>query len=229
MTTILVIEDELEIRANLVDLLELEDYTVVSADNGVNGIVGAFEHHPDLILCDVMMPEIDGYDVLQAIRQEPETALTPFIFLTALADKSDIRQGMLKGANDYLTKPFTRHDVIATVQAQLKRQSILAGKRAHQAEQIAELKAEIQQFRDVLSEDQAQLITELRSQLRDSVIKLNIASTILDNLPAGEQRERGLALVNNVCTAEVKLLGRIPNFEHLQATPSTIAELSSVR
>ncbi|MEO1593192.1 MAG: response regulator [Cyanobacteria bacterium J06632_22] len=221
MTKILVIEDEVEIRANLVDLLELEDYTVVSAENGINGIVGVFEHQPDVILCDVMMPEIDGYDVLQTIRQEPETALTPFIFLTALADKGDIRQGMLKGADDYLTKPFTRHDVIATVQAQLERQSRVKGTRTQQEEQISELKAEIQQFRDVLNEDQAQLITELRTQLRDSVIKLNIASNILDSLPPGEQRERGLALVNNVCMAEVKLLGRIPNFEHLQ--PSTAA------
>ena len=218
MTKILVIEDEVEIRTNLVDLLELEDYVVVSADNGVNGIIGAFEHHPDLILCDVMMPEVDGYDVLQAVRQEPETATTPFIFLTALADKGDIRQGMLKGADDYLTKPFTRHDVIATVEAQLERQSRMTGKREQQAAQIADLMTEIQQFRDALSEDQAQLITELRTQLRDSIIKLNIASNILDTLPPGEQRERGIALVNNVCTAEVKLLGRIPNFDHLQPT-----------
>ena len=218
MTKILVIEDEVEIRTNLVDLLELEDYVVVSADNGVNGIIGAFEHHPDLILCDVMMPEVDGYDVLQAVRQEPETATTPFIFLTALADKGDIRQGMLKGADDYLTKPFTRHDVIATVEAQLERQSRMTGKREQQAAQIADLMTEIQQFRDALREDQAQLITELRTQLRDSIIKLNIASNILDTLPPGEQRERGIALVNNVCTAEVKLLGRIPNFDHLQPT-----------
>ncbi|NEP18366.1 MAG: response regulator, partial [Leptolyngbya sp. SIO4C1] len=144
MTKILVIEDEVDIRANLLDLLEAEGYDIVGADNGVTGLIGALEHQPDLILCDVMMPELDGYDVLRALRLEPETAMLPLIFLTALADKSDIRQGMTLGADDYLTKPFTRREVLQAVETRLQRQS---AQQQTERTQVQTLQQEIESLR----------------------------------------------------------------------------------
>ncbi|MCT7980079.1 hybrid sensor histidine kinase/response regulator [Laspinema olomoucense] len=124
MKKILVIEDETGVRENLLDLLEAEDFDAIAAENGREGIELAKEKLPDLILCDVMMPEIDGYGVLTELRQDPATAIIPFIFLTAKAAKGDTRQGMELGADDYLTKPFSREEILAAISTRLQKQSI---------------------------------------------------------------------------------------------------------
>lgn len=121
MTKILVIEDEESVRENLLDLLEAEEFETVAAANGKIGLNLAIAEVPDLILCDMMMPEIDGYGVLQALRQQPLTATIPFIFLTAKSAKSDIRQGMDMGADDYLTKPFTRSELLSAIMKKLEK------------------------------------------------------------------------------------------------------------
>ena len=115
MKKILVIEDQPLVRANILEILELEEFDVVGAENGFFGTLWAQEHLPDLIICDVMMPEIDGYQVLGALRQNSTTATIPFIFLTAMADKADIRRGMELGADDYLTKPFTTNELLTAI------------------------------------------------------------------------------------------------------------------
>lgn len=125
MTKILVIEDEELVRENLLDLLEAENFDTISAANGKIGLNLAISEIPDLILCDMMMPEIDGYGVLTALRQEPATATIPFIFLTAKSAKADFRQGMDMGADDYLTKPFTRAELLSAIMNRLERQATL--------------------------------------------------------------------------------------------------------
>ncbi|MBE9200238.1 MULTISPECIES: EAL domain-containing response regulator [unclassified Nodularia (in: cyanobacteria)] len=125
MTKILVIEDEESVRENLLDLLEAENFETITAANGKIGINLAVSVMPDLILCDMMMPEIDGYGVLTAVRQEPLTATIPFIFLTAKSAKADFRQGMDMGADDYLTKPFTRAELLKAIMNRLERQATL--------------------------------------------------------------------------------------------------------
>ncbi|TAE57313.1 MAG: EAL domain-containing protein [Nostocales cyanobacterium] len=115
MPKILVIEDEESVRENLLDLLTAEEFETVAADNGKIGLNLAISEIPDLILCDMMMPELDGYGVLKALRQQPLTATIPFIFLTAKSAKSDFRQGMDMGADDYLTKPFTRAELLSAI------------------------------------------------------------------------------------------------------------------
>ncbi len=122
MAKILVIEDEESVRSNILRLLTFEDFEVVGAANGAIGLQLAKEQQPDLIICDVMMPELDGYGVLNALRQDDNTATIPFIFLTAKAAKEDLRQGMELGANDYLNKPFTRDELLKTVRTQLEKQ-----------------------------------------------------------------------------------------------------------
>ncbi|MEG4571316.1 EAL domain-containing response regulator [Microcoleus sp. N3A4] len=125
MLKILVIEDDELIRETLLQLLESQSYRVIVAENGRFGVQVALSEIPDLILCDVQMPELDGYDVLRTLRQNSLAATIPFIFLTAQSDKTDFRRGMELGADDYLTKPFTKAELLGAIASRvLKRQTI---------------------------------------------------------------------------------------------------------
>ncbi len=123
MKKILLIEDEENVRENILELLEAAGFEVIEAKNGYIGIDLAKAREPDLILCDVMMPEIDGFGVLTALRQDSVMASIPFIFLTAKATKTDFRQGMEMGADDYITKPFTRAELLGAIVGRLKKQA----------------------------------------------------------------------------------------------------------
>ncbi len=125
MNKILVIEDEESVRENILDLLEAEGFDTIPAANGRIGLQLAISELPDLVLCDLMLPEIDGYGVLTALREEPFTATIPFIFLTARSTRADFRQGMELGADDYLTKPFTRAELLSAVTSRLSKQASL--------------------------------------------------------------------------------------------------------
>ena len=121
MRKILVIEDEPEMRRNITALLRYHDYEPIEAENGRKGVELARREKPDLILCDVMMPELDGYGVLQALQQDAGLALIPFVFLTAKGDKDNLRSGMNLGADDYLTKPVANADLVQAIEARLRR------------------------------------------------------------------------------------------------------------
>jgi DNA-binding NarL/FixJ family response regulator len=121
MTKILIVEDEPAMRANLFDVLELEGYQPLAAANGTEGVELARREKPDLILCDVLMPDMDGYAVLAALRGDADTANLPFIFLTAKAEHSDVRAGMNLGADDYLVKPVPLEELLAAIRARLER------------------------------------------------------------------------------------------------------------
>lgn len=121
MKKILVIEDNLEVRENLAEILELSGYQVATAENGKIGVQAARAEKPDLILCDVMMPELDGFGVLRILDQNPQTADVPFVFLTAKAEKDDFRKGMNLGADDYITKPFDDVELLDAIQMRLKK------------------------------------------------------------------------------------------------------------
>ncbi len=125
MPKILVIEDEAAVRENIRDALELESFDVIAAANGDDGMRMAREHLPDLILCDVMMPERDGFAVLRALRHDSMTATIPFIFLTAKTARADRRAGMELGADDYLTKPFTHVELLRAIQTRLERHTAI--------------------------------------------------------------------------------------------------------
>jgi DNA-binding NarL/FixJ family response regulator len=122
MKTILVIEDHEPMRLNIVTILELEGYEVLQAPDGAEGLLMARDDKPDLILCDVTMPNLDGFGVLQALRADRSISGTPFIFLTAKSERQDLRSGMNLGADDYITKPFTTDDLLQAVTARLDRE-----------------------------------------------------------------------------------------------------------
>src|SRR5664279_2969962 len=123
MTRILVVDDEQPLREEIAVILRFEDFDVVEADNGEVAIYMAHMHLPDLIICDITMPKMDGYEVLIKVRSTPEMAQLPFIFVTSRADRSFMRHGMELGADDYLTKPFTQAELLAAVNARIKRQT----------------------------------------------------------------------------------------------------------
>lgn len=121
MKKILLIEDNPEMRENIAEMLELANYEVQVAENGKEGVRLAQELLPDLIICDIMMPELDGYGVLYMLAKNPKTSAIPFIFLTAKAEKSDYRKGMNLGADDYLTKPFEEMELLEAIEIRLKK------------------------------------------------------------------------------------------------------------
>ena len=118
---VLIIEDNDDIRENVVEILELAGYTPFAASNGKAGVELAVKHLPDIILCDIMMPELDGYGVLYMLNKNPQLAAVPFIFLTAKAERIDLRKGMEMGADDYLTKPFDDMDLLNAIETRLRK------------------------------------------------------------------------------------------------------------
>lgn len=118
---ILIIEDNDDIRESTAEILELAGYETFTAINGKIGVEQATKHHPDLILCDIMMPELDGYGVLYLLHKNPRTATIPFIFITAKSERADMRKGMEMGADDYLTKPFDDIELLNAIEGRLKK------------------------------------------------------------------------------------------------------------
>ena len=125
MNKILLIEDDSALRENTAELLELSDYQVVTAPDGLAGLKAAQSEHPDIIICDIMMPEMDGYQVLEALAGDSDTQHIPFIFLSAKTEHKEIRKGMDMGADDYLTKPFEEDELISAIESRLAKAKLL--------------------------------------------------------------------------------------------------------
>jgi CRP-like cAMP-binding protein/CheY-like chemotaxis protein len=123
--TILLLEDNLEMRENTAEMIELANYHVITASNGKDGVELAKEHLPDLIICDIMMPGKDGYEVLNELSSNPKTCTIPFVFLTAKAEKSEFRKGMNLGADDYITKPFEELDLLNAIKSRLEHSQLI--------------------------------------------------------------------------------------------------------
>lgn len=123
MKKILLIEDNRDVRETTADILELADYEVITAESGKEGVKLAQQHPPDLIICDIMMPGLDGYGVLHILSKKTEMAGIPFIFLTAKSERADVRKGMNLGADDYLTKPFEETELLDAVETRLRKHS----------------------------------------------------------------------------------------------------------
>lgn len=155
MKKILIIEDNAEVRDNISEILELASYEVFRAENGKEGVVIAMKEKPDLILCDVMMPVLDGYGVLHLLKKNDILYNTPFVFMSAKADKTDVRKGMDLGADDYLTKPFEESELLNAIETRLKKADM-----ANQKKQTA---AENNDFKNALTENEMmQLLTANR-------------------------------------------------------------------
>ena len=168
MQSVLIIDDSEDVRATIAKTLNYFGFTTRQATDGMAGIQMALEWHPDLILCDVRMPGMDGYRALEAIRGMPAIATTPFIFLTAAMDKSDMRRGMCCGADDYLTKPFTAEELLEAVTARLAKQ--------------ADLQCEIFKRAEKLRHGVAQLLTKEITGPLDGI--LGLTSRMIQEYPS---------------------------------------------
>ena len=120
MKTVLIIEDNLEIRENTTEILELEGFKVISADSGKEGIKAAVQYQPDIVLCDIMMPQMDGYVVLKDLKDNPLTTRIPFVYVTASTEKREVNQAMEMGANGYVRKPFDIKELLDVIHKCLK-------------------------------------------------------------------------------------------------------------
>jgi signal transduction histidine kinase len=195
MPKILVIEDEHSLRRDIIEMLTFEGHEVVGAENGVMGVEQALAHAPDLILCDIMMPELDGYGVLAALRRHEATAAVPFVFLTARTDKIDLRQGMEQGADDYLTKPFTITELLKSVESRLRRRRDI--------EQVSERRLENLRDSIILA-----MPHELRTPLTVIMGFSDILSTDCGTMPPARVRE----IADHIGTAAQRLFHMVENY-----------------
>ena len=155
MKNVLIIEDNQDVRENMAEILELENYAVRTAEDGEKGIEIAKLLKPDIIICDIMMPKLNGYDVLLHLREDKTTARIPFVFLTAKTERIDVRKGMNLGADDYLTKPFEESELIAVIAARLQKYSFLKAEFSRDIEGINQFFNEASLYESIenLSED----------------------------------------------------------------------------
>lgn len=220
MTKILIIEDQPDVRENIQAILDLEDYETLTAADGLIGVELAQQFLPDLILCDVMMPRLDGFGVLKELRQLPATGSIPFIFLTAKADRTDLRHGMESGADDYLTKPFTLEELLNAIAVRLARQ-VTVNQAAHQ--EMDQLRQNITRAlpHELLTPLNGILgTTEILRDFYDSMNKAEILSSIKDIQDSGKRLYR---LVQNfLLFAELQLLEENP--ERIQVWKYRLAQ-----
>ncbi len=216
MKTIVVIEDEQALLKNIVRILSAEGYNSIGAENGEAGIQLIRSHHPDLVLCDIMMPGMNGYAVLADLQSTPKTVLIPFIFLTAKTERSDMRQGIELGADDYLTKPFDADELIGAIEARFRKDD-------RQKERMLELNDELARLRQVL-EAKDGLFDNLSQELRRPMSNINVALKMLSEKDTSESRERYIQILKEEFTRELNLLDRVSEMKKL-LTPENVSLL----
>lgn len=211
---ILVIEDEDTIRDTLQELLELENFQVVTAENGLIGVQMAQAERPDLVICDVMMPELDGYEVLAQLHQKSETATIPFIFLTAKASLTDVRQGMNLGADDYLTKPFTLAELRQAIAVRLTKQANLMDQYWQERDRSQQLQRQAQDQQNV-AEVQEDLLKKMVLELRNPLSNISMAIYLLERATTDLERDRYLTILKEECAHEMALLHEMEQLQGL--------------
>lgn len=188
---ILILEDDINIMNNIVELLEAEQYEVYAVSNGKEGLEHIKKHHPDLILCDIMMPHINGIDFFKHIRKDYDTKLIPFIFLTAKTDLTSIREGLSLGADDYITKPFLAEDLLNAIKIRLTRQDEFN-----------------HQFESLVKNINMYIPHELRTPLVAIIGFSRLVLTDLDNLEKNEIKE----MTERILWSAQRLHNRIEKF-----------------
>ncbi|MEA5513941.1 response regulator [Nodularia sp. UHCC 0506] len=227
MSLILVIEDENQILLNLQEILELEDFSVITATDGKIGLQLAKSKNPDLIICDIMMPGLSGYEVLTELRKDYKSADIPLIFLTAKAERNDLRQGMGLGADDYITKPFEPCEILQAVKARLERHSISNQaylKEFHKSEvlqqEIKKNRTELQNSQE-LAEIRGNVLEKFSEDLRNPLSSINMAIYMLKQAENEEDRDKYLLILKEAYTKEMEILKEVNSLQELLTAENT--------
>lgn len=217
MYNIVVIEDEQGVRTNILALLKAEGFIGIGAENGEVGLQVVRREQPDLIICDIMMPELDGYQILAELQQDPQTALIPFIFLTAKTEWQDFRQGMTLGADDYIVKPFDTDELLDAIKVKLKKKELLS-------QQIELLGSELNRIKQLLSAKD-EILENFNQELRRPLSNIKLALEMLEGEGDDPHRERYLEVLRSEFEREITLLNQIAELQKL-LTPDNIHLLS---
>lgn len=202
MTKILLIEDEAPLRGEVAEWLTFEDYEVIQASDGIAGVEAVFQHQPDVILCDIMMPKLDGYGVLLETNANPATVATPFIFMTARASHDDLREGMSSGADDYITKPFTRQELLHAIQNQLEKRAVREQYHQNQIQQVQQALANEQEKRLV----KAKLVGMFSHDFRNPLSTIWSSNSLLRDYADRLDAQRRLTHLNRIDASVRQLL-----------------------
>jgi len=213
MNTILVIEDEQAVRTNLLAILKAEGFMGVGAEDGIAGLQQVKVEKPDLIICDIMMPGLDGYQVLTQLQEDPETALIPFIFLTAKTEWQDVRHGMKLGADDYIIKPFDADELLAAIDAKLKKKELLS-------QNLDLLSGELDRVKQLISAKD-EMLENFNQELRRPLSNIKLAIEMLEKEGDRIHRERYLDVLRSEFDREITLLKQISELQKL-LTPDNI-------
>lgn len=225
MKKILIIEDNPEVRENTSEILSLANYSVISAENGKAGVDLAQREKPDLIICDIMMPELDGYGVLHILSKNEQTSGIPFIFLTAKAEKNDIRKGMDLGADDYLTKPFDDTDLLNAIEARLRKNSMQQKQYDVSAEGLDNFIKDARQVLNIkdLGKDKKVKIFKKKSEIfSEGDMPLNVFFVKSGNVKTFKSHPDGKELIINLYTAN-DFFGFEPILENENYRESAVA------
>ncbi len=217
MDKILVIENELSVRNNIVHFLREENFQALDAENGLIGLQLARQNNPDLIVCDILMPELDGYEVLSKLQADPETALIPFIFLTVKGEKEERRLGIELGADDYFIKPFDSEDLLAAIRGKLKKQERLR-------KRIKSLSAELDRLHNFI-ETKDGLLENFEQEMRRPLANIKLTITILQQEESPELRQRYLDILQDEFNRQIIILNQLSELKKI-LTPDNIALLS---
>ncbi|MDB4903271.1 MAG: transcriptional regulator [Mucilaginibacter sp.] len=202
---VLVIEDNNDIRENVVEILELAGYTVYEADNGKTGVELTRKHLPDIILCDIMMPGLDGYGVLYMLNKDPETGTIPFIFLTAKAEHVDLRKGMEMGADDYLTKPFDDMQLLVAIESRLNKKEQLDGfysKSLDNLEQLASKSDGLDELKKTIAERKVRQVKKNQTIYHEGDFPQGIYLVLSGRFKTVKLAEDGRELITGIYAKE---------------------------
>lgn len=202
MTKILLIEDEMVMREEILEWLKLEGYEAVGAEDGMKGVEAAFHYLPDLIISDIMMPHLDGYGVLLEVHANPATVNIPFIFLTAKAAHEDFRKGMDLGADDYVTKPFTRLELLHAIETRLTRKASQERSYLHNLEHLYTAMAQEHEHRIL----KAKLVSMFSHDFANSLTSILMTNSLLRSYSDRMDENRRLAHLNRIESSTRRLL-----------------------
>lgn len=203
---ILIIEDEKSLRDNISEIIRHYDYRVISAPSGEEGIKSALEFIPDIIICDIMLPGIDGFDVLTRLKQIPQLSSTAFIFLTAKSTRSDTRTGMNMGADDYLTKPFTKEELINSIKARIEKLTKALNTRDERDKSLETALDNI----PVLTKTERKVLTKISEGFTTPQIaqKLSVSQKTIENHRVNISRKLNLSGPNSLINFALRLRGQ---------------------